>query len=106
MFSTVAADKFVYVCRTSGTVAIPLLCIKFNNYNDAVFKSETVMPFDNACPLLVYGLVEILVSISLAMFPRPRAGDLRASIRADQKGGGSVWVNQCSSMPVKQASAT
>ncbi len=38
--------------------------------------------------------------------PRPRAGDLRASMRADQEGGGgSVWVNQCSSMPVKQAPA-
>ncbi len=57
------------------------------------------------CPL-VYGVVVILVSISLAMSPRPRAGDLRASMRADQEGGGSVWVNQCSSMPVKQAPAT
>ena len=27
-------------------------------------------------------------------------------MRADQDGGGSVWVNQCSNMPVKQAPAT
>ena len=87
-------------------------------YVHAVFKSERygniIMAyycycFDNACmstTYLSYGLLEILVSISLAMSPRARAGDLRASVRADQEGGGSVWVNQCSSMPVKQASAT
>ncbi len=51
-------------------------------------------------------LVVILVSISLAMSLRPRTGDLRASMRLDQEEGGSVLVNQCSSMPVKQAPAT
>ncbi len=87
-----------------SSIKIKLQCAQVweRNYN----KTNRYC-LDNSCVYLsMHGVVVILVSISLAMSPRPRAGDLRASIRADQEGWGSVWVNQCSSIPVKQAPAT